>query len=211
MGFFNLFGTRPSLIDAVLKASEAELATLCTERRADIAAAFASWLKVPLAMRSDPAQVSGYVGRMLRVAQLFEQRGDSSLMAKMQGGSSNPIAKWQSELRECRALNDRGDYVSAKPRLEKIRAEARALQGSAVDTLLPLMNEFLAEAEFRLGAPGAASALMAEAVTGFEAIKDGEGTAAALKNLIEIYRVLGDAKAQGACEERLSSVLALKH
>ena len=127
----------------------------------------------------------------------------------MQGGQKGPIVKWQSELRECRAFNDTGDYASSKSRLTKIRDEAQAVQ--AVDTLLPLMNEFLAEAEFRLGAPSAAATLVSEAVSGFEAIKDREGTVAALKNLIEIYDVLGDTERQAACKERLASFTSVEN
>ena len=131
---------RAALIDAVSSGDHRRLAELCTAHRVTIGREFSGWARVPAEVRADPAAVQRHAGALIAVAHFFAtQLGDSSLIDAMVGPSeSNPVLAWQRALGRAQQLMGELRYGDARQVLSKALAEARGLEGSAVDSYLPV-------------------------------------------------------------------------
>lgn len=200
---------RAELIDAASSGDRQRLADLCTTHRDLIRQAFPGWTQVPVEMRSDPALIQGYGGTLFKVASFFEQQlGDPSLLEAMTGPrESNPVVTWQQTLGEAKELMGRLRYAEARQALSHAVAEARGLQGSAVDSLLPVTFGMLGECYFQLGEAATALDPTATALRLCEEQGDLAGILAYQGNLFEIHRYLGQAEPAALAAERCADAL----
>src|SRR6185437_1195620 len=94
----------------------------------------------------------------------------------MQGpAESSPLAGWQQALRQARELMGQLRYGEARQLLSNALAEARGLQGTAVDGLLAVTYGMLGDCCFQLGDVAAALDPMAIALRLCEAQGDRAG------------------------------------
>src|SRR5262245_18003226 len=131
---------RTALIDAASSGDHQLLAELCTTHQAAIRRDFPTWTRVPTEVREDPASVQRYAGALINVAHFFAtQMRDPSLLNAMSGPQeSNPVVLWQRALGQAQELMGHLRYGEARQVLSNAIADARGLQGSAVDSLLPV-------------------------------------------------------------------------
>jgi tetratricopeptide (TPR) repeat protein len=208
MGLFDRFRRLSSeqLRERLFSASGDELVRLCQEHQKAVAEHFAAWQKVPDDVRSDPQRLAHYAQGLIGVAQCFAQAlGDPSLLERLQGGASNPLAKWQRGLNEARVLLDTGRFAEAIPLLEAMLEAGEAMQGNGVDRLLPYTLEFLGEARFHSGDVGRVVELFERALA---IAQDVEGRLACLSNLFEVHRYLGDIERAAQCAEQQATLLS---
>jgi tetratricopeptide (TPR) repeat protein len=208
MGFFDRFRrlSPEQLRERLFSASGDELVRLCQEHQQAVAEHFAAWQKVPDDVRSDPLRLPRYAQGLIGVAQCFAQAlGDPSLLERLQGGASNPLAKWQRGLNEARVLLDAGRFAEAIPSLEAMLQAGEAMQGNGVDQLLPYTLEFLGEARFHSGDVGRVVEMFERALA---IAQDVEGRLACLNSLFEAHRYLGDIERAAQCAEQQATLLS---
>ena len=188
---------RAELIDAASSGDHHRLAELCRTHQAAIRRHFPQWTRVPAEIRADPASVQRYAGTLISVAQLFAQQlGEPALLEALTGPpESNPVTRWQSALGQAQELMGQLRYGEARQILSQVLAEAGGLQGSAVDSFLPVTYGKLGECCFQLGEAAAALDPTTTALRLCEEQGDLAGVLAYQGNLFEIHRYLGQAEA----------------
>jgi tetratricopeptide (TPR) repeat protein len=200
---------RAALIDAASSGDHRLLAELCTAHRATIRRDFAAWTRVPAEVRADPASVQRYAGALITVADFFAtQLEDPTLLDAVRGPQeSNPVVAWQRALGQARELMGELCYSEARQVLSNALAEARGLEGSAVDSYLPVTYGMLGDCCFQLGDAATALDPTATALRLCEEQGDRAGILAYQGNLFEIHRYLGQAEAAAVAAERYADAL----
>jgi tetratricopeptide (TPR) repeat protein len=120
---------------------------------------------------------------------------------------SNPVVTWQQALGEAQELMGRLRYAEARQALSRALAEARGLQGSAVDSLLPVTYGMLGECCFQLGEAATALDPTSTALRLCQEQGDLAGILAYQGNLFEIHRYLGQAEPAALGAERCAEAL----
>jgi tetratricopeptide (TPR) repeat protein len=217
MGFFDfLFGSkkplsseklREVLFDAVAAGNEAALAKACARHEAAVLEHFPTWTKVPVPFRSEPDALAWYGQGLIGVAKHFAaSRGHSELLASLIGApADNPLTRWQSALEQAAELMGECRYVEAVELLRTALGAGERLQGSGVDSYLPVTLGRLGECLFHAGDAEGAIDPTERALALCEAQRDDEGIVAYLGNLAEIHRYRGDAAAAASCLDRLAA------
>jgi tetratricopeptide (TPR) repeat protein len=175
---------RSRLIGAVAAKDLPGLARITRDHREAIAAEFADWKTVPMAMREDPALLEQYGEMLIAVARVLEAEGDASLMQQLQGDpASAPIEQWNDEMAAAAALAAAGRHTEAARLLEALLGRITALRGSAVDFYQPRVLGKLGIARYQSGdVPGALDATR-QARDICQRLGDEEGVAAYSSNL----------------------------
>ena len=184
---------RDLLFNAVASGDAAAVEKLCIEHRATILESFATWQRVPDAVRADPAAMQRYAQGLIAIARLFAQRlGSSQLLARLTGDpGDNPITQWQDDLRAAYdAMND-ARYTDATEQLRALLDTTRDLQGTAGDQLRPITYGYLGECLFHLADTAAAIEQIERALDICVANGDVEGIQTYRRNLFEAHRYLG--------------------
>ncbi len=200
---------RAALIDAASSGDHRRLAELCAAHQVTIRRDFSAWTRVPAEVRAHPAAVQQYAGALVGVAHFFAtQLGDPTLLDMMRGPQeSNPVVAWQRALGQARELMGELLYGEARQVLSSALAEARGLEGSAVDSYLPVTYGMLGDCCFQLGDATTALDATATALVLCEEQGDQAGVLAYRANLFEIHRYLGQAEAAAIAAERYADVL----
>jgi tetratricopeptide (TPR) repeat protein len=120
---------------------------------------------------------------------------------------SNPLLAWQRALGQARDLMGELRYAEARQVLSDTLAETRGLQGSAVDSYLPVTYGMFGECCFQLGDAAAAVDPTTAALRLCQAQGDLAGVQTYLRNLFEIHRYLGQAEPAAATAERYADTL----
>jgi tetratricopeptide (TPR) repeat protein len=202
-------GIREALIEAVSSGDHHLLAQLCAKHQVTIRRDFTTWTRVPVELRADPAAVQRYANGLIGLAQFFAtQLGDPALLNAIVGPQeSNPIVLWQRALGQAHELMGQSRYGDARQVLAAALANASGVQGTAVDSLLPLTQGKLGECCFQLGDAAEALEPTAIALRLCQEQGDQDGIVAYLGNLFEIHRYLGQAEPAAASAERYAEVL----
>jgi tetratricopeptide (TPR) repeat protein len=221
MGLFDfIFGSRvPEIRDpdqlwqALYQAARAgygrRLEKLCRVNREGILAHFPQWQKVPEEVRSDPAAVQPYVESMIAIAQTFADRlGSQELMQRLIGTEqNNPLLRWQEGLRRAEEMMADLRYPEARELLSDLLIDARNLQGSGVETYLPITLGRLGECYFQNREADKAGGPQEQALQLCQQQGDVEGVAAYLGSLYEVHRYLGQAESAAGYAGRLADAL----
>ena len=221
MGLFNWFSGSQSpaisdpeylknfLFEAVWAEDHRRLERTLRANRQVVLDHFPAWQKVPEALRGDPAAMRRYVQAMLAIAQLFAQRlGAPELLQRLMGGDrTNPLVQWQNGLGQAKQLMAKLRYAEARDLLTNLLIDVRGLQGSGVDTNLPITLGLLGECYFQSGQAEKALPHMEQALRLCEQAGDAEGIVAYLGNLYEAYRYLGQSEKAAGYVEQLAEAL----
>src|SRR5688500_5674003 len=78
---------RDTLLALLARKDYAALMTLINDNSQAIRDAFSAWVRVPDAIRQQPAQLQAYASMLHMLASVFERAGDPSLMARLTGGN----------------------------------------------------------------------------------------------------------------------------
>lgn len=200
---------RQQLFEAAGRGDDKELARLSKAYEHQILDAFASWRKVPEAVRDDMGAVQRWVHGLTAVARYFsEELSQPDLIVSMQGSKDeNPLLQWQKILEDSQNLMNEGKYLEASEKLAKIVLQVKGLRGSGVDQYLPVTFGMLGECCFQLGDAERAIAPIGDAVALCEQLGEKEGLLASLSNLYEVHRWRGDGPAAADAAEKLAAVL----
>jgi tetratricopeptide (TPR) repeat protein len=175
-----------SLTDSIAKEDNATFARLVDQNRLEISDSFHDWRVAPEAIRSDPKALDLLVAVLMAIAREFQSRGDSKLIAMLQGNEDeNPFAKWESALDRTKSLLSAGQYEEAIVLLLQILHESENLHGGgAVVRYLSITHGMLGQAYAQVGDLDRATEFLLKAKVACEANDDAEG--------LEIYtRQLG--------------------
>jgi tetratricopeptide (TPR) repeat protein len=221
MGFFDrLFGKKAApvepdqlrtlLFDAAATGDLKRVEQLSRAHRDAVVAQFPSWQKIPEPLRSDPSALQNYGRGLVTVAQVFAERlGDIALLQRLIGQpQDNPLARWQDGLGKAQALLEEMNYSQAKSLLGDLLAQARDLQGTGVDRLLPITLGRLAECHFHAGEADRSVPLFEQALAHCERTGDREGVQAYLGSLYNVHRWLGRPGPAADAARRLADLLA---
>ncbi|ACY16295.1 hypothetical protein [Haliangium ochraceum] len=142
---------RERLFDAAGAADDAALRRLCRQHSELILAHFESWRTVPEPIRSDPASIERHARGLIAVAEIFVEQGERALMDILHGPEGdNPIVLWERTFTEARAHMTGGAFQRALPLLCELVDEMTGLQGTAIDSYLPVVQGALGEVYYRL-------------------------------------------------------------
>jgi tetratricopeptide (TPR) repeat protein len=198
------------LFDAALAGDGKRLSQLCRANQEAIEQYFPQWQKVPEEIRNDYPRVQRYVHCLVTVAEFFNDAlGSPQLMQRLIGPEeSNPLLQWQKKLRAAEALIEQLRYREAAQDLAEVLIDVSKLQGSGVDTYLPITYGYLGQCYFHGGEVQKAIAPVQRALELCEQQGDGEGVLTYLGNLYEIHRYLGQSQEAANFAGRLAEAFA---
>jgi tetratricopeptide (TPR) repeat protein len=199
---------RDRLFNAAAAHDAAALAELCSSHEDAVLASFAGWQRVPEAFRV-PDKLAWYAPGLIAVARHFaEERGHPELLQRMIGApGANPLIQWQRTLAEVEPMMAEHRYEEAATRLQAALESGEHLQGSGVDSYLPVTYGRLGECLLQSGDAEGARAPMERALARCEATGDVEGILTYLGNCYEIHRYRGDSVAAADSLDRRGAVL----
>jgi tetratricopeptide (TPR) repeat protein len=156
---------------------------------------FAEWRKPPAHVLSDPTRWQQYVRGLWIVAQVFERRGDRSLVAALTDGS--PFEKWNNCIGDAKRLTAEGRTDEAMTVLNELLTEIEGIQGNAAEHYRPAILGSLGVALAKAGRREEAIATTRRALDLCRATGDEEGIKAYTNNLkilgtFDIPRSSGD-------------------
>jgi tetratricopeptide (TPR) repeat protein len=185
---------RKQLFELILKDHLAEFEHLCGQNEEVIVDSFPQWRKVPVELRSDRKAIEQYSHCLMVLATYFQkQLKRDELMAALTGiDGSNPVQEWQSALQQAWQLMEDLNYQEAIEILQTWRQRAGDLQGTAVDSLLPVTLGNLAECFFQTGRAELAIEPAEQALSIVADQGSPEGEINCLGNLYEIHRYAGN-------------------
>ena len=197
---------RDALVEAAGSGDGRRVEELATKQRAVILEHFASWQKVPDAIRADAGETKRYVGALIAVAEHFKNAlGDPSLLERLVGSpDKNPLLKWQKALRAARESFAAARYAEAEELLRDGMATARGASGPGVDLYLPMTWGLMGQCRFHQGKIPEAVSLFWKALELAEKTGNIEGQLAHLASLHEANRWLGETAEAAALAERLA-------
>lgn len=196
------------LIEAIRKGDLRRLRELCTDHDGVIRSRFASWRRVPGAVRADPARTRWYARTLLAVAQAYERLGDATLLKTLVGPmDENPILRWQraNEAGRTAALEKR--WADAERLLSPTLREIKGLSGPDAETLRTTTLATLGQALFHLGRGAEAKEPLSRAFDACARAGDHAGVVAHASSLIEIHRWLGRPEDAAGVAERAAEIL----
>ncbi|MGJ7506444.1 hypothetical protein [Variovorax sp. GT1P44] len=148
---------------------------------------FGAWLNVPAAIRADKAAVNLYVDSLFRIARLFDQVGEPSLLRRMVGeDKDNPIVRWQRRLSNAQALSAGGEHGASDVELDAVLQEMEGATGNAVDDLRPKVLGTLGTNALHRGDYAAALGFTQRAHDACMASGDEGGRVAYYENLVSL-------------------------
>jgi tetratricopeptide (TPR) repeat protein len=197
------------LFDAALKGDQQLLSGLCKAHTATVLEHFGEWSRVPEDVRGDQAALQRYASGLIGVAQSFANELHNPVLLErlQQTPEDNPLTQWQQALAQSRALIGELRYQDAAQLLSDQLARVRGLQGSGVDTYLPITYGHLGECYFQLGEAERALAPTEQALALCQEQGDQAGVCAYLANLYELHRYLGRGEDAAIVAERLGQAL----
>ena len=175
---------RSSLLAAVAAKNSASVTQLFRANRDEIRALFPQWTTVPMELRQNETLLGQYGEMLITIARLFEQEGDGSLMASLQGDpADSPIESWNRDIAAAQALSEAGRYAEAASLLAALRDSMKTLRGSAIDFYWPRLLGKLGVALYQAGDEEAGREATREARDFCASIGDEEGVEAYTRNL----------------------------
>src|SRR5262249_39210277 len=120
---------------------------------------------------------------------------------------NNPLLRWQEGLRRADEMMADLRYPEARELLSDLLIDARNLQGSGVETYLPITLGRLGECYFQNREADKAQAPLERAPLWCGQQADAEGGGASLGSLYEAHRSLGQAEPAAANAGRLADAL----
>lgn len=200
---------RQALFEAALSGNQRQLERLCGANREAIVNHFPAWQKVPESLRTDPPAMQRYVQGMVAIAEVFANRlGTPTLLQRLMGTSeSNPLIRWQDQLTQARQLMSELRYAEARDLLTDLLIDVRGLQGSGVDSYLPITLGCLGECYFQTREAEKAIPHLEEALRLCQKTGDGEGVVAYVGSLYEVQRYLGQPEPAARYAEQLADAL----
>jgi len=201
MGLFDFARTtltdeelRDALFDAAAAKRARAVKRLWRAQPERVRALFQSWVKLPQAVRDDPARMKWWAEGVIGVASCASEEGDPTLLARLQGPPEhNIVSRWEVALLDARAGVDAGTCEGVITRLQALLVDVTGMTGSAVDDYLPKTYGLLGEAYYgrrELDKAGACTLLAAEAS---RAANDQAGLEAYSVNLARIEAAMAEA------------------
>ena len=126
---------REALIAAASANNQRELLRLIDANRITIRDAFPEWTSVPETIRNNPDALQQYAQTMFRVATIFEQSGDASLMTRLRG--DDPTVRWNAEIARAQSSIDQKRPTEAVTVLKTVLDGMAQMSGSIVDYYRP--------------------------------------------------------------------------
>ncbi|MEZ4359700.1 MAG: tetratricopeptide repeat protein [Kofleriaceae bacterium] len=194
------------MFNAVAAGDQASLERLCAAHEDAVVAAFRAWQTVPVEFRT-PDKLPWYGNGLIAVAQHLAARGRPELMRALRRDGENPLQEWEDGLIAAGRLMEELRFSEAAARLRAVLQASAGLQGSGVDSYLPITLGRLGECLFQCGDAEGARESTERALELCERSGEGEGVMAYLGNLFEIHRYLGDGAGAATYLERLAAAL----
>jgi tetratricopeptide (TPR) repeat protein len=195
------------LLAAAIEAKDGpRLGQLATAHRDVITRNFPDWQRVPIVMRDDQPAMQKYANFLIILGQFFRDVfNDPSLLKLLTGDdANNPLAQWQNKLRQADAYVNEFRFDEARALLEKARQDIETLQTSGPVSYLAVTEGKLAHCYFHAGDALTARPYAERALALSEEKGDEQGTAAALRELYDLHRYLGNWDLAAGYAERIA-------
>jgi tetratricopeptide (TPR) repeat protein len=191
---------RDALFDAV-GSNNMRLFRQLLEARVDlIVASFPTWAEVPEAERDDPARVQWLSRGAMAIARHFAQeRGDSSLLKRLESDEDDPVNRWQEAVETVEAHLRAAEWETALAVLETQLQQVRGLSGGSAETMLAITLGQIGRCHFAVGRIEEATDPLLEAMQLARDAEDVRGELAYLGNLAELFLYTGDIEQAADC------------
>jgi tetratricopeptide (TPR) repeat protein len=195
------------LASAVAAKDGNRLGQLASAHREVIARNFPEWQKVPVAMRENQAAMQQYANVLIVVAQFFRDVFNDPTLLKLLTGddANNPLSRWQNNLRQADALMGELRFDEARAILGVALTDIEKIETSGPVSYVAVTHGKIAHCFFHSGDPNAALPHAEKALELSEAKNDEQGTAAALRELYDLQRYLGNWDVAAGYAERIAA------
>lgn len=197
-----------ALAVAVTQRDSRKLGQLCRANEKSITEHFATWQKVPEAIRNDQSALQRYGNTLVGIAQCFQHvlKRPELMQALIGAEDDNPILYWQNRSSEIAKLQQSLQFGKAEEMLRGILAKFEHPVGDGPQIKAQVLGTY-GIGRFQQGETKEAREYFQQALSLCEQQRDEDGIRAYLSNLFEVHRYRDESQPAAAVAERLATTL----